>query len=233
MSFSWGVIVMNHSLWNCLIIAIVAYLYGSIPFGYLFTRLFAHKKVYEHGTGTIGVANTFTVGGKRAGYLTVLGEASKGLLPVFIVRALFHSVEPVLIGVFFALLGTSFPIFLPGKYTKGRTLIGWASLFLSFYTTITVGLIWTTTAILFKKARVSFYVSSLSYPFFLYLFENHVAYLVFGLCVITVFFIRSGSHNDDFNKNHIFEKWQEKFDASKSSNQRPFPCQSGVRQQGL
>src|SRR6056297_2677882 len=83
-----------------LTIAISAYLYGAIPFGFIFTWLFTGKKVYDYSTRTIGVANTFTVGGKKAGYLTVIGESSKGLLPSFILSSLFKSPEPMLLSVF-------------------------------------------------------------------------------------------------------------------------------------
>lgn len=171
--------------------------------------------MYEYSTKTIGVANTFTVGGKRAGYLTVLGEASKGVLPVFILPSLFQSPTPMLLSIFFALLGTSFPLFLPGKYGKGRTLIGWATFFMSTYTAITIAILWVFSSIAFKKARLSFFLSSLSYPFLVYLFQGHIAYLIFGFFVIFVFFVRSGSHNDDFKKNKIFEKWQAHFEKSK------------------
>ena len=203
-----------------LIIAICSYLYGSIPFGYIFTKLFTGKRVYEYATKTIGVANTFTVGGKKAGYLTVLGEASKGVLPVIIFPALFQSPSPMLVSIFFALIGTSFPVFLPGQYSKGRTLIGWGTFFMSFYTTITIGILWTLSAIVFKKARLSFFLSSLSYPFLLYLFQQHLSYLIFGFGVIGIFFIRSNSHNDDFKKNRIFEKWQDYFEKHKKGKGR-------------
>jgi len=191
-----------------LTIAISAYLYGAIPFGFIFTWLFTGKKVYDYSTRTIGVANTFTVGGKKAGYLTVAGEASKGLLPVFIVGSLFQIPGPVLMAVFFALLGTSFPVFLPGKYGKGRTLIGWTTLFISPYTALTIAVIWICTAVAFKKASIAFQISSLCYPFFLYLFGGRISYLIFGVSVIIVFFIRSGRHNDDFKKNKIFDRWR-------------------------
>jgi len=202
-------------VFNHLMIAVCSYLYGSIPFGYIFTWIFTGKKVYEYLTKTIGVANTFNVGGKRAGYLTVLGEASKGVLPVFILPAFFQSPTPMLMSIFFALLGTSFPVFLPGKYGKGRTLIGWATFFMSSYTAIMIAILWVFSSMAFKKARLSFFISSLSYPLLLYLFQGHISYLIFGFCVITVFFIRSSTHNDDFKKNRIFEKWQAYFKHDK------------------
>src|SRR6056297_237659 len=104
---------IENLFFNYLVIACCSYLYGSIPFGFIFTRLFTGKKVYKYGTKTIGVANTFTVGGKKASYLTVLGEASKGVLPVIIFPALFQSPSPMLVSIFFALIGTSFLVFLP------------------------------------------------------------------------------------------------------------------------
>jgi hypothetical protein len=53
------------------------YLYGAIPFSYVFTYLASGKRIYEAGSRNIGVANTFVVGGMIAGLLTVCSEISK------------------------------------------------------------------------------------------------------------------------------------------------------------
>ena len=54
--------------WQTLLFAFTCYLYGSIPFALIFTRLFKKQDVSRKGTGNIGVANAFGVGGLRPGF---------------------------------------------------------------------------------------------------------------------------------------------------------------------
>ena len=64
----------------------LAYLAGSIPFGLVIViaKLFAGKDVRESGSGNIGATNVARVVGKKLGVLTLLLDAAKGFIPVFI-----------------------------------------------------------------------------------------------------------------------------------------------------
>jgi len=54
-----------------LIIGILSYLLGSIPFGYLFTKFFLKKDIRDVGSGNIGATNALRSGNKLIGYLTL------------------------------------------------------------------------------------------------------------------------------------------------------------------
>jgi len=109
-----------------LVMMVVAYFCGSIPSGFLIIRATTGKDIRQHGSGNIGMANAYRVGGALPALLVLLGDALKGALPVLLFRALFGGGEhhnltdlsTVLIGLA-AILGHDFPIFLRGHGGKG------------------------------------------------------------------------------------------------------------------
>lgn len=67
-----------------LLVAVVAYLLGSIPFGYLLVRVFRKEDIRSKGSGNIGATNVVRSGAKGLGALTFLLDACKGLAAVLI-----------------------------------------------------------------------------------------------------------------------------------------------------
>jgi acyl phosphate:glycerol-3-phosphate acyltransferase len=70
------------SLVTYLVIAFLAYLLGSIPFGYVLVRLFRKEDIREKGSGNIGATNVVRSGAKGLGALTFLLDALKGYVAV-------------------------------------------------------------------------------------------------------------------------------------------------------
>lgn len=62
---------------------VLAYLLGSIPFGLLLARI-AGIDIRTAGSGNIGATNVNRLLGKKLGVLTLVADASKGLLPVIL-----------------------------------------------------------------------------------------------------------------------------------------------------
>lgn len=60
----------------------LAYLLGSIPFGYLLVRFFRHEDIRQKGSGNIGATNVIRSGGKGLGAVTFLLDVLKGLCAV-------------------------------------------------------------------------------------------------------------------------------------------------------
>lgn len=118
-----------------LLIALVAYLLGSIPWGYVLVRAFRHQDIRATGSGNIGATNVVRSGAKGLGALTFLLDALKGWLAVIFATGLlpmlparwvqhdaaytFHvSVAAALAGMC-ALLGHIFPVWLGFRGGKG------------------------------------------------------------------------------------------------------------------
>uniref|UniRef100_A0A7C4LJK6 Glycerol-3-phosphate acyltransferase n=1 Tax=Schlesneria paludicola TaxID=360056 RepID=A0A7C4LJK6_9PLAN len=105
-------------------IALAGYLAGSIPFGFLIARWVAGIDLRAVGSGNIGATNASRVLGKKWGSLVLALDASKGLLPAWLLPLLF-ALPPearlhggVVAGVS-AIVGHSFPIWLGFRGGKG------------------------------------------------------------------------------------------------------------------
>ena len=102
-----------------LLLFIAAYLLGSIPFAVIISKLFGLADPRGYGSGNPGATNVLRSGNRIAAALTLLGDALKGLLAVYVAGALgFSPFEAALAG-FAAFLGHLFSIFLRFKGGKG------------------------------------------------------------------------------------------------------------------
>jgi len=118
-----------------LIVAAVAYLLGSIPFGSLLVRIFRGEDIRQTGSGNIGATNVVRSGAKGLGIATLVLDALKGALAVGL-AALVAGSKYNLCGDFFqhpcapalrlmslaaicAVLGHVFPVWLRFKGGKG------------------------------------------------------------------------------------------------------------------
>jgi acyl phosphate:glycerol-3-phosphate acyltransferase len=117
-----------------LITAIVAYLLGSVPFGYILVKTFRGQDIRLSGSGNIGATNVARSGAKGLGAVTLLLDILKGVLAVGFAAALAGSsfnicggheatcipqLRLMSVGALFAVLGHIFPIWLKLKGGKG------------------------------------------------------------------------------------------------------------------
>jgi glycerol-3-phosphate acyltransferase PlsY len=108
------------------LIAVAAYLFGSIPTGYLLVRLFRHEDIRTFGSGNIGATNVLRSGGKGLGAATFLIDMLKGSSAVWLgalaATQFLPSVAPRNIEALAALcavIGHMFPIWLRFRGGKG------------------------------------------------------------------------------------------------------------------
>ena len=67
---------------DILLIGIVCYLMGSIPFGFILTKIFLKKDIRKIGSGNIGATNALRTGNKIIGYSTLILDILKAVVPV-------------------------------------------------------------------------------------------------------------------------------------------------------
>jgi len=105
------------------LVLIIAYLLGSIPFGYLVVRARTGADVRETGSGGTGATNVSRRAGKLAGVLTLILDALKGALAVVLARMLltedFGINWWVAAAVVLAIAGHCFPVWLGFRGGKG------------------------------------------------------------------------------------------------------------------
>jgi len=195
--------------------SLISYLYGAIPYAHIATYLFKRKNLAKEGTGNIGVTNAFKVGGYTVGTVTVLGEISKALFPIFIAHRFFSgNLYITLLFVYLSLVGTSFSIFLKGKGGKGSTVAMWSLLILSWKSLFTLLILW---ILILKVSRGNFLIKKIPLffiPIIIFLFEQDVFFALFGLLTSILFYLNSYKRKDDFVHYGIFHRKSAMRDSS-------------------
>jgi acyl phosphate:glycerol-3-phosphate acyltransferase len=107
-----------------LVALVLGYLFGSIPFGLLLTRMTGHGDIRAIGSGNIGATNVLRTGSKGLAAATLLGDALKGTAAVVVGSAL-AGLPGALFGGFASFLGHLYPVWLKFRGGKGTaTYIG-------------------------------------------------------------------------------------------------------------
>ena len=107
-----------------IVVAILAYLAGSVPFGLIVARLTGLPDPRTIGSGNIGATNVLRTGSKPAALATVLLDGTKGLIAVVVGRVIAGE-DAAQVAALAAFLGHIFPIWLNFKGGKGvATLLG-------------------------------------------------------------------------------------------------------------
>jgi len=169
-----------------LIIGILSYLLGSIPFGYLFTKFFLKKDIRDVGSGNIGATNALRSGNKLIGYLTLVFDIVKAVIPVLFVKINYPDL--IFLSSLCAFLGHVFPIWLKFKGGKGvATYLG-----ILFVINISYGIIfitiWLFIYFLSKYSSLSSILATLSIPIFLVISKNFSEVSFFVIMFVLIFF---------------------------------------------
>ena len=102
------------------LIPLIAYLLGSIPFGYLIVKLAGGGDVRQSGSGNIGATNVTRSAGKAAGLVTLVLDAGKGYFAVWLALRWFHaSIDWIMAAAVCAVLGHLFSCWLKFRGGKG------------------------------------------------------------------------------------------------------------------
>ncbi len=157
------------------ILIIIAYFVGSIPFGFIFANL-KGIDIRTIGSGNIGATNLARALGKKWGYLCFVLDVLKGLLPS-LAASLILPASPKTWQLFAALavavaavLGHIFPIFLKFKGGKGvSTSLGAALGFWPYYTICAAlaFLIWIIVVLISRYVSLASIIAAIIFPVFL------------------------------------------------------------------
>ena len=168
-----------------LIISILSYLIGSIPFGFLLTKLFLKKDIRNIGSGNIGATNVLRTGNKSIGYATLIFDIIKAVIPIIYLKLNYN--DYILIASLCIFLGHVFPIWLKFKGGKGvATYVG-----ILFSINLYIGLVfigvWFVTFLISKYSSLSSLFASLSVPIYLFIFTNQ-SFIFFSIMFILIFY---------------------------------------------
>ena len=167
-------------------IGIISYLMGSIPFGFILTKIFLKKDIRDIGSGNIGATNALRAGNKLIGYTTLILDMSKAIIPVIYVKINFP--ELIFIASLCVFLGHVFPVWLKFKGGKGvATYVG-----ILFSINILFGAIfitsWLVIFILTKYSSLSSIIGAISIPAYLLLAGQSNNVIFFIIMFVLIFF---------------------------------------------
>lgn len=121
-----------------LLLALLSYALGAIPFALIFTKWKIGKNIRKLGSGNIGATNAARVAGPMVGILTLLCDVAKAYIPVSIGISLGSSAQIAVLFGFCAFIGHCFPVWLRFSGGKGVATalgvllsIGWTLALLS------------------------------------------------------------------------------------------------------
>ena len=169
-----------------LIVGIVSYLMGSIPFGLILTKIFLNKDIREIGSGNIGATNALRTGNKLLAYSTLILDITKAIVPIIYVKINFP--ELIYIASLCAFLGHVFPFWL--KFKGGKGVASYVGILFSI--DILLGIIfvvsWGIIFLLFRLSSLSSIISSLLIPAYILLIGEINNAIFFGIMFILIFF---------------------------------------------
>lgn len=110
--------------------AVVGYLLGAIPVGYLVVWLFKREDVRRYGSGRTGGTNVYRAAGIGAAILTGAGDVFKGMLAVLLARWLAGTVAAEILAGLAAVIGHNWSVFLGWRGGAGTgTNLGVVAIF--------------------------------------------------------------------------------------------------------
>ena len=168
------------------LIIIISYLFGSIPFGLLLTKIFLKKDIREIGSGNIGATNVLRSGNKILGYSTLVLDILKAVIPILYIK--FFMNDYLYISALSIFIGDVFPIWLKFKGGKGVASYLGILCCLDIFTALIFGVVWISIFILFKFSSLSSLLASLTIPIFHFFYNSNSDYYFYFMMFILIFF---------------------------------------------
>ena len=169
-----------------LLIIFCSYLMGSIPFGYVLTKIFLKKDIRDIGSGNIGATNALRTGNKFIGYSTLTLDVLKAVLPLVFIK--FNYPEYIYVSSLSVFIGHVFPLWLKFKGGKGvATYVG-----ILFCINILFGLVfifaWFLFYFIFKYSSLSSLLATLCIPAYILFFLDGQNIIFFLIMFVLIFY---------------------------------------------
>ncbi len=177
---------------NLVVVAIAAYLIGSVSFAVVVSRALGLPDPRSYGSGNPGATNVLRTGRKAAAVLTLLGDAAKGAVAVVLARE-FGSAPTVAAGiaVVCAVLGHVFPLY--HRFAGGKGVSTAAGVLFALNPWLGAGTLatWIAIAAFFRISSLAALIASISAPVFTaMLYDVRHPYFIAVLIVAVILILR-------------------------------------------
>jgi glycerol-3-phosphate acyltransferase PlsY len=169
----------------------IAYLLGSIPFGYLLVRIFRNEDIREQGSGNIGATNVARSGSKGLGLATLLLDLGKAFAAVMIAKHVAPGMYDVAVAAAVAaVLGHVFPVWLRFRGGKGVASALGVILALTWPSGVAILLVFAVVFALTRYVSLASIVGSATFPLFgFYFVASRTPMVLFGFVFIPLLVI--------------------------------------------
>ena len=168
-----------------IIVISISYLMGSIPFGLILTKIFLKKDIREIGSGNIGATNVLRTGNKTIGYLTLILDVIKAVIPVLYIK--FKFPELIYISSFSVFIGHVFPVWLKFKGGKGVATYVGILFSINYILGIVFAFSWLIIFFISKYSSIGSILSSLIISIFIFLnssYENEYFFIIMFVLIL-------------------------------------------------
>ncbi|WP_066567545.1 glycerol-3-phosphate 1-O-acyltransferase PlsY [Snodgrassella sp. CFCC 13594] len=171
-----------------------AYLLGSLSFAVIVSKAYGMADPRNYGSGNPGATNVLRSGKKSAAALTLLGDALKGWLAVWLAQhfqaALGLDTITIALVAVAVLVGHMWPVFFGFKGGKGvATAIG-VLFALSWPTALICAAVWLIMAFGFKVSSLAALIATLISPIVAYFFMPHLSWILAVVAIAVLVLLR-------------------------------------------
>lgn len=159
----------------------VCYLFGSIPYAYIITKLFGYGDIRNIGSGNVGATNVLRTGKKSLAIIVLFLDVLKGYAPISILLILFSKEIPYNQIIFLSsltVIGHIFPVWLKFKGGKGVATFLGLLLGINLITGIFFIIIWILTAFLTKYSSLASIISIIVVLIFSIFFSSNIEIII-------------------------------------------------------
>ena len=165
----------------------IGYLFGSIPFGLLLTRLAGTQDLRSIGSGNIGATNVLRTGRKGLAAATLIGDALKGTIAV-VIMGYYAGPNAAMLAALGAFLGHLFPVWL--KFNGGKGVATYIGVLIGLFwpAAVIFCAIWIATAATTRYSSLSALVAAFVTPLFLWWFGHPALASLFVVLTLLMFY---------------------------------------------
>ena len=175
---------------NLIIVTVYSYFLGSIPFGFILTKIFLKQDIRETGSGNIGATNVLRTGNKFLAILTLVLDFLKGYMTIIITLKYFNDL--ILLSALICLLGHIFSIWLKFKGGKGVATYLGILLALSVNYFLIFIIVWVSVLLILRYSSLSSILATFGIFIYEYFFlENNILSFLFISFIIILYTHRS------------------------------------------
>ena len=170
--------------------AVLAYLIGSFPSGYLFFRASENKDIRDFGSHATGATNVLRLKGWRYALPVAFVDILKGFLPAFLSLKIFSDPVLAVICASLAVLGHCFPVYIGFRGGKGVATAAGAMFSIALKPALLSLAVFIATVALTRFVSLGSILAALVFPLFMLLFKMPAELIALSLPILFIILVR-------------------------------------------